>query len=80
MNELMTSLLGRKCRSIGSQPIFADARAEDYFYTVVGAWLEPRLFSEGDPTVIGYKLMVAVVSARGGGSNVMPFLDLEFWV
>lgn len=76
--NLAENLVMQRCRPIGIKPEAANARPEDYFYTVVAAWLESRVFSSGDGTPIGYRLMCAVVSEDSGGTNVLPFLDLEF--
>ncbi len=79
MSDLAENLIMQKCRpSAINKPMAADARPEDYFYTVVACWLEPRGFSQGDATPIGYRLMCAVVSDQLGGTNVLPFLELEF--
>lgn len=76
--QLNEALLGQKCKPLGSKPPASQARPEDYFYTVVAVWLEPRVFSQGDGTVTGYRLMCGLVSDNNGGANVLAFLDLEF--
>ena len=78
MTSLSEILLGQKCRPMGASPRPADARPEDYFYTVVACWLDPCAFSQGDPTPVRYRLTCAVVAELNGVPNVLPFLDLEF--
>lgn len=76
--NLCEALLGQKCRPMGAGPQPAAARQEDYYYTVVTCWLEPRAFSQVDATPIGWRMMCALVSDATGGTNVLPFLELEF--
>ncbi len=71
MTVLSENLVMQKCRPLGAPPRFADARPEDYFYTVVACWLEPTASG-------GNRLMCAVVSDGSGGANVLEFLALEF--
>lgn len=75
---LSENLVGQKCRPFGTKPGPADAVAEDYFYTVVAAWLEPSHFSQNDATVIGYHIVCALVTDGTGGTNQLPFMNLEF--
>lgn len=70
MSSLSEALVGQKCRPTGVGPPAKDARAEDYYYSVVACWLEP--------TASGFRLMCAVVGDGGGSTNVVPFLGLEF--
>ena len=70
--EFAENIIGLKCRRAGSGPAPADARPEDYHYTVVACWVEPKT------TAYPSQLMCALVADIHGGTNVMPFLELEF--
>lgn len=68
-----TSLVGMKCRPAANNgPPPSTAREEDYFYTVVAAWTNFTLTGK-------VTLVCALVSQEFGSTNVLNFMELEFW-
>ena len=65
-----TDLVGRRARP-------SKNKDTDFYYEIVAVWTEYSISYKPQ----GLQLMCALVEVKGGGTNVLPFieLDVEAW-